>query len=155
MPWVGLVQCLIQEPPPLSWLYKALTKPIGYPPQKKHWVTLAWDSTLCWLVIHQRPLESSIFLLCFMPALVCPRRRSQTPYCDSVRSTPLQLTCRQDQLAVAVCNLQKYPQALPLEYQVKRTEHTTATACARKRREHLIGLFQESLICSPMFATDI
>lgn len=44
-------------------------------------------------------------------------RRSLTPYCESVRSTPLQLTCRQDQLAVAVCNLQKYPQALPLEYQ--------------------------------------
>ncbi|XP_062389760.1 leishmanolysin-like peptidase [Sardina pilchardus] len=44
-------------------------------------------------------------------------RRSLTPYCDSVRSTPLQLTCRQDQLAVAVCNLQKYPLALPLEYQ--------------------------------------
>ncbi|XP_030642969.1 leishmanolysin-like peptidase [Chanos chanos] len=44
-------------------------------------------------------------------------RPTLTPYCDSVRTTPLQLTCRQDQLAVAVCNLQKYPQALPLEYQ--------------------------------------
>ncbi|KAJ8352702.1 hypothetical protein SKAU_G00241780 [Synaphobranchus kaupii] len=44
-------------------------------------------------------------------------RQVITPYCDTVRTTPLQLTCRQDQLAVAVCNLQKYPQELPLEYQ--------------------------------------
>uniref|UniRef100_A0A8C6SCF9 Leishmanolysin-like peptidase n=1 Tax=Neogobius melanostomus TaxID=47308 RepID=A0A8C6SCF9_9GOBI len=45
------------------------------------------------------------------------RRHSVTPFCDTVRASPLQLTCRQDQLAVAVCNLQKYPQPLPLEYQ--------------------------------------
>ncbi|XP_022075278.1 leishmanolysin-like peptidase isoform X2 [Acanthochromis polyacanthus] len=45
------------------------------------------------------------------------RRHAVTPYCDTVRASPLQLTCRQDQLAVAVCNLQKYPQELPLEYQ--------------------------------------
>ncbi|XP_060784836.1 leishmanolysin-like peptidase isoform X1 [Neoarius graeffei] len=44
-------------------------------------------------------------------------RPTLTPYCDSVRGTPLQLSCRQDQLAVAVCNLQKYPQPLPREYQ--------------------------------------
>uniref|UniRef100_A0A8C6NP75 Leishmanolysin-like peptidase n=1 Tax=Nothobranchius furzeri TaxID=105023 RepID=A0A8C6NP75_NOTFU len=44
-------------------------------------------------------------------------RHPVTPYCDTVRASPLQLTCRQDQLAVAVCNLQKYPQELPLEYQ--------------------------------------
>ncbi|XP_035265094.1 leishmanolysin-like peptidase isoform X1 [Anguilla rostrata] len=44
-------------------------------------------------------------------------RRVLSPYCDTVRTTPLQLTCRQDQLAVAVCNLQKYPQELPLEFQ--------------------------------------
>uniref|UniRef100_A0A3P8ZXL0 Leishmanolysin-like peptidase n=1 Tax=Esox lucius TaxID=8010 RepID=A0A3P8ZXL0_ESOLU len=44
-------------------------------------------------------------------------RKVLTPYCDTVRTTPLQLTCRQDQLAVAVCNLQKYPQDLPLDYQ--------------------------------------
>uniref|UniRef100_A0A4W5MQY3 Leishmanolysin-like peptidase n=1 Tax=Hucho hucho TaxID=62062 RepID=A0A4W5MQY3_9TELE len=44
-------------------------------------------------------------------------RKVATPYCDTVRATPLQLTCRQDQLAVAVCNLQKYPQDLPLDYQ--------------------------------------
>ncbi|KAJ8283002.1 hypothetical protein COCON_G00055210 [Conger conger] len=44
-------------------------------------------------------------------------RRVLSPYCDMVRTTPLQLTCRQDQLAVAVCNLQKYPQQLPLEFQ--------------------------------------
>ncbi|XP_076858538.1 leishmanolysin-like peptidase [Brachyhypopomus gauderio] len=42
---------------------------------------------------------------------------TSTPYCDSVRGTPLQLSCRQDQLAVAVCNLQKYHQPLPQEYQ--------------------------------------
>lgn len=46
-------------------------------------------------------------------------RKVVTPYCDTVRATPLQLTCRQDQLAVAVCNLQKYPQDIPLDYQVK------------------------------------
>ncbi|KAF1383056.1 hypothetical protein PFLUV_G00150310 [Perca fluviatilis] len=45
------------------------------------------------------------------------RRHSVTPYCDTVRASPLQLTCRQDQLAVAVCNLQKYQQELPLQYQ--------------------------------------
>uniref|UniRef100_A0A8C7I5N3 Leishmanolysin-like peptidase n=1 Tax=Oncorhynchus kisutch TaxID=8019 RepID=A0A8C7I5N3_ONCKI len=44
-------------------------------------------------------------------------RKVVTLYCDTVRATPLQLTCRQDQLAVAVCNLQKYPQDLPLDYQ--------------------------------------
>ncbi|XP_051564909.1 leishmanolysin-like peptidase [Myxocyprinus asiaticus] len=44
-------------------------------------------------------------------------RPTLSPYCDSVRSAPLQLTCRQDQLAVAVCNLQKFPHALPQEYQ--------------------------------------
>ena len=48
----------------------------------------------------------------------CCRRHSVTPFCDTVRASPLQLTCRQDQLAVAVCNLQRYPQELPLEYQV-------------------------------------
>ncbi|XP_035379419.1 leishmanolysin-like peptidase [Electrophorus electricus] len=42
---------------------------------------------------------------------------TRTPYCNSVRGTPLQLSCRQDQLAVAVCNLQKYGQPLPHEYQ--------------------------------------
>uniref|UniRef100_A0A671T9R3 Leishmanolysin-like peptidase n=1 Tax=Sinocyclocheilus anshuiensis TaxID=1608454 RepID=A0A671T9R3_9TELE len=44
-------------------------------------------------------------------------RPTLSPYCDSVRSAPLQLTCRQDQLAVAVCNLQKFPHVLPAEYQ--------------------------------------
>uniref|UniRef100_A0AAQ4QX24 Leishmanolysin-like peptidase n=1 Tax=Gasterosteus aculeatus aculeatus TaxID=481459 RepID=A0AAQ4QX24_GASAC len=44
-------------------------------------------------------------------------RHAVTPYCDTVRASPLQLTCRQDQLAVAVCNLQKYQQELPHEYQ--------------------------------------
>ncbi|NXR77450.1 LMLN peptidase, partial [Pycnonotus jocosus] len=40
-----------------------------------------------------------------------------SPYCDTLRSNPLQLTCRQDQRAVAVCNLQKFPKQLPQEYQ--------------------------------------
>uniref|UniRef100_A0A8D0HFU6 Leishmanolysin-like peptidase n=1 Tax=Sphenodon punctatus TaxID=8508 RepID=A0A8D0HFU6_SPHPU len=39
------------------------------------------------------------------------------PYCDILRNNPLQLTCRQDQRAVAVCNLQKFPKKLPQEYQ--------------------------------------
>nr|XP_043874736.1 leishmanolysin-like peptidase isoform X1 [Solea senegalensis] len=45
------------------------------------------------------------------------RRHAVTPYCDTVRASPLQLTCRQDQLAVAVCNLQRHTQQLPLHYQ--------------------------------------
>lgn len=55
----------------------------------------------------------------------CCRRHAVTPYCDTVRASPLQLTCRQDQLAVAVCNLQKYPQELPLKYQVCKPPTTT------------------------------
>ncbi|XP_041057542.1 leishmanolysin-like peptidase isoform X1 [Carcharodon carcharias] len=43
--------------------------------------------------------------------------KSVTPYCDTQRASPLQLTCRQDQKAVAVCNLEKYPTHLPSEYQ--------------------------------------
>ncbi|XP_077392412.1 leishmanolysin-like peptidase isoform X3 [Festucalex cinctus] len=45
------------------------------------------------------------------------RKHAVMPYCDRVRASPLHLMCRQDQLAVAVCNLQKYPLELPLEYQ--------------------------------------
>ncbi|XP_069328822.1 leishmanolysin-like peptidase isoform X2 [Eulemur rufifrons] len=44
-------------------------------------------------------------------------RQMLNPYCDTLRSNPLQLTCRQDQRAVAVCNLQKFPKPLPQEYQ--------------------------------------
>uniref|UniRef100_A0A2I3GKZ9 Leishmanolysin-like peptidase n=1 Tax=Nomascus leucogenys TaxID=61853 RepID=A0A2I3GKZ9_NOMLE len=44
-------------------------------------------------------------------------RQVLSPYCDTLRSNPLQLTCRQDQRAVAVCNLQKFPKPLPQEYQ--------------------------------------
>uniref|UniRef100_A0A8C4VVE5 Leishmanolysin-like peptidase n=1 Tax=Gopherus evgoodei TaxID=1825980 RepID=A0A8C4VVE5_9SAUR len=44
-------------------------------------------------------------------------RQLVSPYCDTLRSNPLQLTCRQDQKAVAVCNLQKFPKQLPQEYQ--------------------------------------
>ncbi|XP_057594755.1 leishmanolysin-like peptidase isoform X5 [Hippopotamus amphibius kiboko] len=46
------------------------------------------------------------------------KRQMLSPYCDTLRSNPLQLTCRQDQRAVAVCNLQKFPKPLPQEYQV-------------------------------------
>lgn len=65
--------------------------------------------------------------------ICCCRRHAVTPYCDTVRASPLQLTCRQDQLAVAVCNLQKYPQELPLEYQVWQGTPLTAHiyACLR------------------------
>uniref|UniRef100_A0A4W3JW35 Leishmanolysin-like peptidase n=1 Tax=Callorhinchus milii TaxID=7868 RepID=A0A4W3JW35_CALMI len=45
------------------------------------------------------------------------KNRNVTPYCDTLRTTPLQLTCRQDQRAVAVCNLQKYSKHLPADYQ--------------------------------------
>ncbi|XP_068185627.1 leishmanolysin-like peptidase isoform X2 [Antennarius striatus] len=45
------------------------------------------------------------------------RRQSVSPYCDTVRASPLQLSCRHDQLAVAVCNLQRYTQELPADYQ--------------------------------------
>uniref|UniRef100_H3DPZ1 Leishmanolysin-like peptidase n=1 Tax=Tetraodon nigroviridis TaxID=99883 RepID=H3DPZ1_TETNG len=45
------------------------------------------------------------------------RHHAVAPYCDTVRASPLQLTCRQDQLAVAVCNLQKHPEQLPPEFQ--------------------------------------
>ncbi|XP_056649563.1 leishmanolysin-like peptidase isoform X2 [Monodelphis domestica] len=46
------------------------------------------------------------------------KRQVLTPYCDTLRSNPLQLTCRQDRRAVAVCNLQKFSKPLPQEYQV-------------------------------------
>ncbi|XP_023446727.1 leishmanolysin-like peptidase isoform X2 [Dasypus novemcinctus] len=45
------------------------------------------------------------------------KRQMLSPYCDTLRSNPLQLTCRQDQRAVAVCNLQKFLKPLPQEYQ--------------------------------------
>ncbi|XP_029069423.1 leishmanolysin-like peptidase [Monodon monoceros] len=45
------------------------------------------------------------------------KRQMLSPYCNTLRSNPLQLTCRQDQRAVAVCNLQKFPKPLPQEYQ--------------------------------------
>ncbi|XP_051841446.1 LOW QUALITY PROTEIN: leishmanolysin-like peptidase [Antechinus flavipes] len=45
------------------------------------------------------------------------KRQVLAPYCDTLRSNPLQLTCRQDRRAVAVCNLQKFPKPLPQEYQ--------------------------------------
>ncbi|XP_054982894.1 leishmanolysin-like peptidase isoform X4 [Sorex araneus] len=45
------------------------------------------------------------------------KRQTLSPYCNTLRSNPLRLTCRQDQRAVAVCNLQKFPKPLPREYQ--------------------------------------
>ncbi|XP_038599514.1 leishmanolysin-like peptidase [Tachyglossus aculeatus] len=39
------------------------------------------------------------------------------PFCDVLRGDPLQLTCRQDRTAVAVCNLQRFGRPLPPEYQ--------------------------------------
>ncbi|XP_027442620.1 leishmanolysin-like peptidase isoform X5 [Callorhinus ursinus] len=45
------------------------------------------------------------------------KRQMLSPFCDTLRSNPLQLTCRQDQRAVAVCNLQKFSKPLPQEYQ--------------------------------------
>lgn len=45
------------------------------------------------------------------------KKQPPSPYCDTLRSNPLQLTCRQDQKAVAVCNLQKFPTPLPPQYQ--------------------------------------
>ncbi|XP_029461150.1 leishmanolysin-like peptidase [Rhinatrema bivittatum] len=45
------------------------------------------------------------------------RQEMVNPYCDTLRSNPLQLTCRQDQRAVAVCNLQRFQKHLPQEYQ--------------------------------------
>ncbi|XP_058888399.1 leishmanolysin-like peptidase [Acipenser ruthenus] len=44
-------------------------------------------------------------------------KQKAAPFCDALRSNPLQLTCRQDQMAVAVCNLQKYMNNIPAEYQ--------------------------------------
>ncbi|XP_075466035.1 leishmanolysin-like peptidase isoform X2 [Ascaphus truei] len=45
------------------------------------------------------------------------KMQSGSPFCDTLRSNPLKLTCRQDQKAVAICNLQRFPQHLPREYQ--------------------------------------
>ncbi|XP_053554020.1 leishmanolysin-like peptidase [Bombina bombina] len=42
---------------------------------------------------------------------------SVSPFCDTLRSNPLKLTCRQDQKAVAICNLQRFSKLLPQEYQ--------------------------------------
>ncbi|RXM32877.1 Leishmanolysin-like peptidase [Acipenser ruthenus] len=44
-------------------------------------------------------------------------KQKAAPFCDALRSNPLQLTCRQDHMAVAVCNLQKYMKNIPAEYQ--------------------------------------
>lgn len=46
------------------------------------------------------------------------RNRSVSPFCHTLRTNPLKLACRQDQRAVAICNLQRFPQRLPQEYRV-------------------------------------
>ncbi|XP_075687136.1 leishmanolysin-like peptidase, partial [Rhinoderma darwinii] len=45
------------------------------------------------------------------------KKQNVSPFCDTLRSNPLKLTCRQDQRAVAICNLQRFPKSLPQEYQ--------------------------------------
>ncbi|XP_075037350.1 leishmanolysin-like peptidase [Mixophyes fleayi] len=45
------------------------------------------------------------------------KKQSVSPFCNTLRTNPLKLTCRQDQRAVAICNLQKFPKSLPPEYQ--------------------------------------
>lgn len=64
------------------------------------------------------PAAASCWSLLSVCVCVC-RHRAVAPYCDTVRASPLQLTCRQDQLAVAVCNLQKFPEQLPPQFQVE------------------------------------
>ncbi|KAG8547514.1 hypothetical protein GDO81_028138 [Engystomops pustulosus] len=46
------------------------------------------------------------------------RKENVSPFCNTLRGNPLRLTCRQDQKAVAICNLHKFPRSLPQEYQV-------------------------------------
>ncbi|KAM7153349.1 leishmanolysin-like peptidase isoform 3-T3 [Macrochelys suwanniensis] len=69
------------------------------------------------------------------------KRQLVSPYCDTLRSNPLQLTCRQDQKAVAVCNLQKFPKQLPQEYQIlSKTmvqRNMAQTLCVSFRNQHL------------------
>ncbi|KAM8934064.1 leishmanolysin-like peptidase [Pelodytes ibericus] len=45
------------------------------------------------------------------------KKQSVSPFCDTLRTNPLKLACRQDKKAVAICNLQKFPKPLPREYQ--------------------------------------
>ncbi|KAM4626891.1 leishmanolysin-like peptidase [Discoglossus pictus] len=45
------------------------------------------------------------------------KKQSMSPFCDTLRSNPLKLTCTQDQKAVAICNLQRFSKQLPQEYQ--------------------------------------
>ncbi|XP_066431385.1 leishmanolysin-like peptidase [Eleutherodactylus coqui] len=45
------------------------------------------------------------------------KKQNVSPFCDTLRGNPLKLTCRQDHKAVAICNLQRFPKSLPLEYQ--------------------------------------
>lgn len=61
-----------------------------------------------------------------------------SPYCDTLRSNPLQLTCRQDQRAVAVCNLQRFPNPLPPEYQVTRGPSTASRIDLKKKKKKVV-----------------
>ncbi|XP_069838586.1 leishmanolysin-like peptidase isoform X2 [Dendropsophus ebraccatus] len=45
------------------------------------------------------------------------KKQNVSPFCNTLRGNPLKLTCRQDQKAVAICNLQRFPKSLPQEYQ--------------------------------------
>lgn len=58
------------------------------------------------------------------------KKKSVSPFCHTLRGNPLKLTCRQDQRAVAICNLQRFPKSLPQEYQYF---------------DHIPGVLQEDL----------
>ncbi|XP_040296892.1 leishmanolysin-like peptidase isoform X1 [Bufo bufo] len=58
------------------------------------------------------------------------KKQNVSPFCDTLRGNPLQLSCRQDQRAVAICNLQRFPKSLPQEYQYF---------------DHILGVPQEDL----------
>ncbi|KAM4697940.1 leishmanolysin-like peptidase [Rhinophrynus dorsalis] len=91
------------------------------------------------------------------------KKQNMRPFCDTLRSSPLRLTCRQDQKAVAICNLQRFPKPLPQEYQyfdsipgvvTEELAHyggavEIADYCpfAQEFRWHLSGEFQRSSDC--------
>jgi len=41
------------------------------------------------------------------------------PYCNKVKAEPLETQCTDDHSSVALCNLVKYPEPLPRQYQVR------------------------------------
>ncbi|KAG8432172.1 hypothetical protein GDO86_016711 [Hymenochirus boettgeri] len=88
---------------------------------------------------------------------------SVSPFCDTVRSNPLRLTCRQDQKAVAICNLHRFSNPLAQEYQYfdhlpgilardlpyygGAVEIADFCPFAQEFRWHLSGEFQRSSDC--------